>query len=170
MQGAFQGLCSGRSNLYYDANGGSDYVFNPYIAKIGDSVEVIGTDRGEHQVDSPDWDKEFLAWNTEPDGTGKGYKEWDSITFTAPTTTLYALWANESEYSIIESAALTLSGEISVNIVISPTDVLKDDENAYMLIKGPNDKEPVKQLLKDMPRDDEGSSCFRRSPRTRCGT
>lgn len=46
----------------------------------------------------------------------------------------------------------------------------KDDENPYMLIKGPNDKEPVKQLLKDMPRDDEGSSCFRRCPRTRCGT
>ena len=156
--------------LYYDANGGSGYVFNPYIAKIGDSVEVIGTDRDEHQVDSPDWDKEFLAWNTEPDVTGKGYKQWDSITLTEPTTTLYALWANESEYSIIESAALTLSGEISVNIVISPTDELKDDENAYMLIKGPNDKEPVKQLLKDMPRDDEGSSCFRRSPRTRCGT
>lgn len=31
--------------LYYDANGGSGYAFNPYIAKIGDSVEVIGTDR-----------------------------------------------------------------------------------------------------------------------------
>ena len=151
-----KGFAKDGAMLYYDANGGSGYVFNPYIAKIGDSVEVIGTDRGEHQVYSPDLDKEFLAWNTEPDGTGKGYKQWDSITLTEPTTTLYALWANESEYSIIESAALTLSGEISVNIVISPTDELKDDENAYMLIKGPNDKEPVKQLLKDMPRDDEG--------------
>lgn len=151
-----KGFAKDGAMLYYDPNGGTGHVFNPYIAKIGDEVEVIGPERGENRVDPSDWNEEFLAWNTEPDGTGKGYREGDKITLTGSTNTLYALWADQSRYSIIEASTLTLSGEISVNIIISPTDELESDENAYMLIKGPNDKTPVKHLLKDMPRDADG--------------
>ena len=86
-----KGFAKDGAMLYYDPNGGTGHVFNPYIAKIGDEVEVIGPERGENRVDPSDWNEEFLAWNTEPDGTGKGYREGDKITLTGSTNTLYAL-------------------------------------------------------------------------------
>ena len=87
-----RGFSENAAMLYYDANGGSGYIFNPQIAVVGDAVRVIDCDRGDNRISAPDGGYRFGGWNTAPDGSGATYQPGDSITLNAKTTTLYAVW------------------------------------------------------------------------------
>ena len=92
-----KGFSENAAMLYYDANGGRGYIFNPQIAVVGEAVKVIDRDRAENKISSPGEGYRFAGWNTEADGSGKTYQPGDSITLNAKTTTLYARWVTGSE-------------------------------------------------------------------------
>ena len=89
-----KGFAADAAMLYYDANGGSGYIFNPQIASVGDSVTVIGPDRDLSQISAPDSTHIFNGWNTKADGSGTAYQPGSSIVLMQNETVLYAQWKN----------------------------------------------------------------------------
>jgi hypothetical protein len=90
-----KGFAEDAAMLYYDANGGSGYVFNPQIASVGDSVTVIGPDRDLNKISPPDSNHVFNGWNTAANGSGTAYQPGSSIVLTQTDTVLYAQWKNK---------------------------------------------------------------------------
>ena len=95
-----KGFSENAAMLYYDANGGSSFIFDPTIAVIGDTLTVLDTVRYDKRIDPPDSLHTFGGWSLSPDGSGRVYQPGDSITLTSKTTTLYAVWNMDSPTSI----------------------------------------------------------------------
>ena len=77
--------------LYYDANGGSGFVFNHQIAHVGDKVKIT-EGSGKYTVQPADENTVLDGWNTKPDGSGKTYRANENILLEEETTVLYAVW------------------------------------------------------------------------------
>lgn len=98
--------------IYYDANGGRGFTFDPTIAQMGDTLTVIGTNRAdtvgaEITLTSPYPDRVFYAWNTKPDGSGTYYKVGSKIVLADKTTVLYAQWLTPEEIAVNNSKTCT---------------------------------------------------------------
>lgn len=87
-----KGFSDDAAMLYYDANGGSGNVYNPYVAVQGASVPVIAPIRRETGVYPPEDRYRFAGWNTAADGKGETYQPGDTIRLDGRSVVLYAVW------------------------------------------------------------------------------
>ena len=78
--------------LYYDANGGSGYVYNRQIACQGETVILSDDVQEPNKILPPDESLHFAGWNTAPDGSGESYQAGEELMLNAPETVLYAMW------------------------------------------------------------------------------
>ncbi len=122
-----KGFAPNAAMLYYDANGGTGFIGNPYIASIGDTIKVISNDRGDRKVEPLLPTRVFAGWNTKPDGSGKTLQPGDSLTLTKKTTTLYAMWKYRGQGGSDPSAAVPMIyGNVDEYSTASPGSILKD--------------------------------------------
>ena len=87
-----RGFSDQAAMLYYDANGGSGYVYNRQIACQGEAVLLSDDVQEPNKLLPPDETLHFAGWNTAPDGSGESYQAGEELVLNAPTTILYAMW------------------------------------------------------------------------------
>lgn len=92
------GFSENTAMLCYDLNGGEGYAVFTDIVKIGQMVKTVSPEVIEKS------DEIFIGWNTSPDGKGRTYRVGDRIKLKKRTTTLYARWSSQGDYSILEKA------------------------------------------------------------------
>jgi len=96
-----KGFAADSAMLYYDANGGRGWRYQPRIASIGDSLVVLDDWNVSAILTAVNYSSCILpssaglvfdGWNTCADGSGMTYYPGDTITLTESTTVLYAQW------------------------------------------------------------------------------
>ena len=87
-----RGFSDQAAMLYYDANGGSGYVYNRQIVCLGESVILSDDVQEPNRILPPEESLHFAGWNTAPDGSGESYQAGEEIVLNEETTTLYAMW------------------------------------------------------------------------------
>ncbi|MBQ6021077.1 MAG: CotH kinase family protein [Clostridia bacterium] len=91
-----RGFAENGAEVYYDANGGTGYLYNGEMLTIGDSVTAREINHAVTPITGPDG-YVFDGWNTRPDGTGRGVNAGEKLLLSEKTTVLYAQW--KSVYS-----------------------------------------------------------------------
>lgn len=86
-----KGFAADSAMLYYDANGGTGYIFHPEILSIGDTATPISCERTDNRITAPTG-YYFAGWNTKADGNGDMYQPGDAFVVTQRVNTLYAQW------------------------------------------------------------------------------
>ena len=101
MRAGFMDYAFSTDNIYvaYYANGGKKAMLETDVFRPGDTVEIMNNKFTYGN-------REFLGWNTEPDGSGTAYSEDDEVVL-EDTLVLYAQW---SELSFIEKIQEFFSG------------------------------------------------------------
>ena len=87
-----KGFSGQSAMLYYNANGGSGYVYNRQIACQGETVILSDDVQEPNKILPPDEALHFAGWNTAPDGSGESYQAGEELVLNAPETVLYAMW------------------------------------------------------------------------------
>ncbi|MBR2831796.1 MAG: InlB B-repeat-containing protein [Oscillospiraceae bacterium] len=139
--------------------GGARFIIYDYNLPFDDYVPAsfsYGTLKGEGITVAPVPEvpegKQFLGWNTDPDGDGTDYVPGDPV-WLDETFTLYAQWT-EAPAAQVVSASLLLEGDIGVNYIMVPNKQLLADQGAYVTFTVKNEtSDPI--LLRDAERRDE---------------
>ena len=87
-----KGFSEQSAMLYYDANGGSGYVYNRQIVSQGETVILSDDVQEPNRILPPDESLHFAGWNTAPDGSGESYQAGDEMVLEKERSVLYAMW------------------------------------------------------------------------------
>lgn len=105
--------CAGTYNIVYNANGGTGKMdFQTSCADVPIGLLPNG-------FLSPEQDKQFAVWNTEPDGSGHSYLAGQSVanlSVIGETVTLYALWAPKFMQDLTPSVCKAIANDFGYRL------------------------------------------------------
>jgi len=113
-----KGFSDNAAMVYYDANGGSGFVFNDNIIYKGESIVLKGVDVETSEITREGYT--FKHWSLSPEGKGRSYPAGSVFRATKKTSVLYAQWEKNSSfnYNILIIIGGVVGGCILIGIAV----------------------------------------------------